>query len=107
MTAARKHLRRVGVMSALVCLAMGAAASPADAVPAYHSPGYKGTRKAPRRTPPTPAVIGQNGQKPSVLVDAAGTAHVVWNEPHDDGPDLLRYCRVPRGARSCTASAAL
>ncbi len=42
---------------------------------------------------------------PDIAVDEAGTAHVVWTS---NGPefedDVLVYCRVPRGARSCESS---
>ena len=36
------------------------------------------------------------GQDPSVVVDTAGTAHIVF---HVDGGDV--YCRLPRGAAAC------
>jgi hypothetical protein len=43
-----------------------------------------------------------NGSQPSVAVDEEGTAHVVWNQvTADDQADILHYCQVPRGARSC------
>src|SRR4051794_10948804 len=95
-----------GVLGGLaVAVLLLGAPTGAAALPSYHSPGYKGTKTAPPRKPPAPLVLGSGGVNPSVFVDAAGTAHVVWNEPHDDGPDLLRYCRLPRGATTCTATA--
>jgi hypothetical protein len=43
-----------------------------------------------------------NGAQPSVAVDQEGTAHVVWNEvAGNTQADILHYCQVPRGARSC------
>lgn len=46
-------------------------------------------------------LVGQ-GQDPHVAVDASGTAHITWSQ--DGTPDLLRYCRVPRGASACTGA---
>ena len=73
--------------------------------PLYRTPGYKGTCRSPKTRPqdPLPPVeLGENGRDPQVLVDAAGTAHIVWNQDGGEtGPDLLRYCRLKRGSRSC------
>ena len=74
--------------------------------PVYRTPGYRGTSKAPRTRPgpaPSPIVLSQNGRDPNVLVDAAGTAHVVWIDPGEIGvsADVLRYCRIKRGAKGC------
>ncbi|MDP2710260.1 MAG: hypothetical protein Q8O56_03490 [Solirubrobacteraceae bacterium] len=76
----------------------------------YRTPGYSGIRRVPRTgpAPPPPSVaLSANGWKPDVLVDPAGTAHVVWVEDYDASGannvnDLLRYCRLPRGASTCT-----
>ena len=44
-----------------------------------------------------PFTVGE-GKQPHLIVDAAGTAHVVWI----DGPSrLVNYCQVPRGATAC------
>lgn len=68
------------------------------------SKGYKGTTTMPAAKapdPPTPAVVGR-GAAPNMIVDAAGTAHIVWNEDHTDGTaDVTHYCRLPRGATAC------
>src|SRR3954452_16315667 len=91
--------RAIG-LSLLIALV---AAGSADAAGVYRSPGYKGTRKSPQVTPqapPTPINVG-TGEKPSVLVDAAGTAHIVWNEPRGDDADAVGYCRLKRGASVC------
>lgn len=83
-------------------------ASPATGIAGaatYRTPGYRGVRRAPRTVParpPAPLVLTQSGERPQVLVDAAGTAHVTWNERGEgDAPDTLRYCRVRRGGRGC------
>ena len=73
--------------------------------PEYHTPGYKGLCRAPKtgEQPVLPPIaLGENGRSPQVLVDDAGTAHIVWNQDGGDaGPDLLRYCRLKRGAKGC------
>src|SRR3954471_18486579 len=47
--------------------------------------------------PPMP--IG-NGDQPNVAIDGSGTAHIVWNS--QDAKKLF-YCRIARGASTCTA----
>ena len=49
----------------------------------------------------TSFVVG-SGNRPHVAVDAAGTAHVAWDEqaPFPD-TDPLHYCQIPRGQQSC------
>ena len=75
------------------------------AVPTLRSAGK--VRPAPKKiatqapTTPPPVELSANGQNPDVVVDAAGTAHIVWNEPVDGGPDVTVYCRLPRGAKAC------
>src|SRR4051794_39371586 len=85
-------------------------AAPAVASAAsYTSPGYRGTHRVPKvaaAPPPAPVRIG-TGAHPNVLVDAAGTAHIVWNQPVPGGADQLHYCRLPRGASGCAASSVL
>jgi hypothetical protein len=56
---------------------------------------------------PSPAAKGRildlgPGDAPSMVVDEAGTAHLVWNvsAPGRTG-DAVVYCRLPRGARAC------
>ncbi|MDA0169268.1 hypothetical protein OJ998_09240 [Solirubrobacter taibaiensis] len=46
-----------------------------------------------------PFTIG-TGFKPSVAVDAAGTAYMAWYGP-ESGTTSLQFCRVPRGATAC------
>jgi len=72
--------------------------------PVYHSPGYKGVHRAPKTRPQqplTPITLGANARNPQVLVDAAGTAHIVWTEEGGSGPDVTRYCRLRRGSKTC------
>jgi len=44
-----------------------------------------------------------DGSSPSVAMDPAGTAHVVWGIAED----LMGYCALPKGARVCAQSARL
>jgi hypothetical protein len=89
---------------AVALLAMLVAVGPAAAAShIYRSPGYKGTRKLPHTLPPAipaPVQLGV-GEKPQVLVDAAGTAHIIWNEGRGDAADAIHYCRLKRGATQC------
>jgi hypothetical protein len=77
------------------------------AAQSVRTPGYEGIRKAPKTKPvtptPPPVKVGE-GTEPSALVDAAGTAHVVWVEYFTSVP-ALRYCRIQRGARGCDPAA--
>jgi len=110
--------RSTGITVGLL-LVLGALAPAADAQKTpkrptqkggvYSTPGYKGTRTLPQTAPapaPPSVSLGTSGWKPDVLVDAAGTSHVVWVDDVDgaggDLPnDLLHYCRLPRGATAC------
>lgn len=110
--AAHRRSPRADRPAALVLLAallavLGAAV-PASAA-TYRSPGYKGTRTAPKTTPaPAPAPVGIGaGERPQVLVDAAGTSHAVWNERRGVEADVVRYCRLKRGAKACDVQQAL
>jgi hypothetical protein len=100
-------MRSLALSTLLVSLVLPAGAA---AKPVYKSPGYRGTRTVPRTTPPkppTPIAIASAGEHPQLLVDGAGTAHVVWNERTPDQPDTLRYCRIRRGGSGCEASQSL
>jgi hypothetical protein len=93
-------------MLAAALIALLVAAAPAAASHVYRSPGYRGTRRLPHTLPPripTPIPLG-SGEKPQVLVDAAGTAHIIWNESRGDDADAIHYCRLKRGATSCDVS---
>ena len=41
-----------------------------------------------------------HGEDADIAVDAAGNAHVAWENESSD-PETIRYCRIPRGARAC------
>ncbi len=98
---------------ALLCLVsvLGLAAS-ADAQrrPTYASPTFKGSAKAPPTRPatPPPAVpLASDGLHPDMLVDEAGTAHVVWATGRGEDADGAVYCRLKRGARACDTTTTL
>ena len=45
-----------------------------------------------------------SGNQPHVAVDAAGTAHIVWDENAPfPATDPLHYCQIPRGQQSWQA----
>lgn len=74
----------------------------------YHSPGYKGIKSFANVVPaPLPSIALGTGKYPNLLVDGAGTAHIVFAQ--DGGttsPDTLPYCNLQRGIRSCAPSGA-
>lgn len=101
---------------ALAALLLAAFAAPAEAQrrKAYRDPpSYRGITRvpptAPPRQPPAPPAVqlSATGQFPDVLVDEAGTAHIVWNEGRGDDSDAAFYCRLKRGAAGCDATAVL
>ena len=49
----------------------------------------------------TPFTLGQ-GLHPAVAVGSDGAGHFAWTDPGAGNP--LHYCKVPKGARACTAS---
>ncbi len=53
--------------------------------------------------PGTPFTLvgAKNVSGATVGVDASGTGHFAWIEHAAVGKDVLRYCRVPRGAKGC------
>lgn len=94
----------------LIALAFALVAAPAaDAT--VRTPGYKGVGKAPKTKPapiPKPVLLAEKGVRPQVLVDNAGTAHIVWtDETTVQDADITRYCRLKRGATSCDVTHAL
>ena len=97
----RRLVIAIAIVIALPAVAAGRTGS-------YHTPGYTGTHRMPAVEPRAlpPLTIG-TGEDPSLLVDAAGTAHIVWNQPVAGNADELHYCRLPRGARACTNSSVL
>ncbi len=94
----------LGLLVGLVACAVTSAPAAAKGLPSYHSPGYKGTSRAPKTVaPPTPKPIAlaAAGRFPHVIVDAAGTAHIVWTQDDPNGPSVLHYCRIKRGETAC------
>lgn len=88
----------------LVLAMIGAVAVNAAAAPVLRSPGLTGIAKriaVKPATAPPPIQLSADGTRPDLLVDAAGTTHVVWNESSPGAPDTTVYCRVPRNAQGC------
>lgn len=48
-----------------------------------------------------PFTLSTAGNKPSVAVDASGTAHVVWDAVAADNTSTTYYCRVARNGAKC------
>lgn len=72
--------------------------------PVARTPGYPGKCRAPgtKIAPPMPSTsLSDSGKLPDLLVDDAGTAHIVWLSEGGTGPDLVHYCRMKRGSTSC------
>ena len=100
----------VTIVAGLLAFLPVAPAGAARRVPSYHSPGYKGTTKLPNVTPTpiAPITLGAGGKLPSVLVDAAGTGHLLSAQDGGaDSPDLVSYCRLARGQKACASTSAL
>ena len=99
---ARSRLASMVTALVVTSIALGALGAPTDAS-GVTTPGYRGTRHAPRTSTPVPKPVKVGGgDVPTVLVDAGGTAHVAWNDlqVHNETP-ALHYCRLKRGATSC------
>lgn len=100
-------MRRLLVATAAWALLFAAAAQAAR-LPVYRDPPkYKGVRRPPplkpAEQPPLPpgVLLSSTGANPHVLVDDAGTAHIVWNEGRGNQDDATMYCRLKRGATAC------
>jgi hypothetical protein len=99
----RRCRRALAGLTGVLALAV-VGTSQAAAVPTLGSPTLTGRVKSIPTTPlsaPPPTTLSRNGERPDVLVDAAGTSHIVWNEPGQGGPDVTVYCRLPRAAKAC------
>ncbi len=104
--------RTVVVVGGGVAVLIGSGAPPAAAAgrAAYSSPGYRGTTKPVPTRPAvlaTPITLSPSGKFPDVLVDAAGTSHIVWVTSDGVSADAVHYCRLPRGAAACDSSQVL
>jgi len=75
--------------------------------PVYRDPpNYRGVTRAPATKPvplPPRVALSAAGTFPDVLVDEAGTAHIVWNEDRGQLDDAAMYCRLKRGGTACDA----
>src|SRR3954452_24759421 len=98
--------RTAGIALALLTALLPAAS--ADAQPSgYRTPGYKATTsfgKNVTATPLAPITLG-TGKNPNLLIDAAGTAHVVYTQDgtEADVPDTVVSCLLQRGQKQCAA----
>lgn len=94
--------RWAAALVAALAIAVLASAT-ALAAPVVRTPGYTGITKAIATKTPTapPSASLGTGSGPDLIVDAAGTAHVVWTVAPVGAPSQTMYCRVPRGARAC------
>jgi len=97
---ARGLVAAVAIAVTLVCSLAAEAAVYRD------PPSYDGRQRAPRTKPaplPDPVTLSPRGLRPHLVVDDAGTAHIVWAEggPDDGLADRVIYCRLKRGARDC------
>lgn len=110
-TTAGRRLARVAALLGVTAL-MGCVASSASAAgsAAYRTPGYRGTSKPVPTVPaalPTPVTLSPSGRFPDVMVDGAGTSHIVWVSSDGVNADAVHYCRLPRGASACDSSQTL
>lgn len=72
--------------------------------PVARTPGYPGKCQVPKTSiaPPLPSTtLSDSGRRPDLLVDDAGTAHIVWLTDGNGSPDLVNYCRIKRGSNNC------
>jgi hypothetical protein len=103
----------VGVLLVLISgllLVGGPGVASAAGSAAYSSPGYRGIRQPVATRPgamPTPISLSPLGKFPDVLVDGAGTSHIVWITSDGVNADAIHYCRLPRGATACDVSSTL
>lgn len=103
----RSLLARSALAATAALLVLGAGAAEAARAPVYRDPpSYQGLKRAPKTKPaqlPAPVSLSPAGLGPHLVVDDAGTAHVVWAEggPDDGLADRVLYCRLKRGARAC------
>jgi hypothetical protein len=102
-------MSRWGAALCAAAAIVAVAAAGALAAPVVRTPGYAGVTKAvPTKAPGAPpsASLGA-GTRPDLIVDTAGTAHIVWTIAPSGEPTRTMYCRVPRAARSCEVLHAL
>src|SRR4051812_14421949 len=73
----------------------------------YVTPGYKGNSSFGKNATatPLPAITLGAGKNPNLLVDRAGTAHVIFTQDgtQADAPDTVVSCLLQRGQKQCGA----
>jgi hypothetical protein len=96
------------IIAILVPAALSAGVAPAPAVASggcagYCSPGYSGTKSFAAVAPAAlPQITLGTGKYPNLLVDAAGTAHLVYDtDGRTTTQDTINYCSLQRGAAAC------
>jgi hypothetical protein len=92
---------RIGALMCLVVLAHVGSASAAG----YHSFGYGGKTNFRNVAPqPLPPISLGTGKYPNLLVDGAGTAHIVFTQDGgSSSADTLGFCSLQRGIKTCAA----
>ncbi len=84
-----RGVRWVGTaLACLVLVACGAA-----------SAGAAPLQKVPAK--PITLATAQYDTEPDVAVDAGGVGHIAWTDGVPGQPNVLKYCRLPRGATTC------
>ena len=84
-----RGVRWVGTaLACLLLVACGAA-----------SAGAASLQKVPAK--PITLSTAQYDTEPDVAVDAGGVGHIAWTDGVPGQPNVLKYCRLPRGATAC------
>ncbi|MDX6665830.1 MAG: hypothetical protein QOG68_2036, partial [Solirubrobacteraceae bacterium] len=96
---------RRGVVLGVLLAVVAAAAAQAARTPVYRYPASFTPPKRPPAAAPAPGQpsvpLSSTGAFPDMVIDAAGTAHIVWTEGRGDQADVVVYCRLKRGAKAC------
>jgi hypothetical protein len=101
--------RAHGAFAVALITGISGAIAPALAsarAPSYYSPGYKGTKKFAGVGPAAlPGISLGTGKYPNLLVDNAGTAHLVFaTDGASTTEDKINYCTLQRGQTRCAQS---
>jgi hypothetical protein len=95
----------LAVVAAVTGVLAGGIGAAQAHLPSYRDPpNYRGIKHVPKTKPaplPPRVVLSRTGTFPDMLVDEAGTAHIVWNEGRGGLDDAAMYCRLKRGAKGC------
>ncbi len=100
---------RTRLAGALALALLAPAAAAARPLPSYHSPGYGGTKRfAGVGAATLPPITLGTGKYPNLLVDGAGTAHIVYAvDGGASAPDSIVLCNLQRGIKRCAPSGAV